>query len=152
MPDLETPYVLSKQDADPQAFLAFERLLGETIKPFMAEVYMINAGTLASYIYSHREGNLGDIVESSAEALHRPELLRYARCAAVDFDWNSPLAITIRLEFVHETLTTLFDLVMNADSIGIDILDISFREEFLGTEDSYERFAQAMCAFRRLDA
>lgn len=144
--------VLNKVKGNEHIFISFERALGETLKPFMAEVYLVNAGVLAYYIHSQREANVGDIVASSAEGLNRPGLLRYAKQAAVHFDWNSALAITLRMEFVHESLTTVFDVVFNSDFVGVDILVISYREGPAGQEDGYERFTRAIADLRRLDS
>ena len=145
-------HLLRRDGDDKRQFLSFERTLGETLKPFMAEVYLVNAGIMASYIYSKRQGNLADIVTSSAEALHRPGMLRYARQAAIDFDWNSALAITLRMEFVHETLTALFDVAFNADYVGVDIIVINYRDAFDDPKELYARFARAVAELRRTDA
>jgi hypothetical protein len=142
---------LRRNGSDVRQFLAFERTLGENLKPFMAEVYLVNAGVMASYIYAKRQGNLADIVTSSAEALHRPGMLRYARQAAIDFDWNCALAITLRMEFVHDSLTALFDLVFNADYVGIDIIGIDYREAVDEPGQLYAQFASAVAELKRTD-
>ena len=146
------PFHQLRRDGDnKRQFLSFERTLGENLKPFMAEVYFVNAGIMASYIYSKRQGNLADIVTSSAEALHRPGMLRYARQATIDFDWNSALAITLRIEFVHETLTALFDVVFNADYVGVDIIGIIYRDAFDEPGELYTRFVSAVAELQRTD-
>ena len=152
MPPAETANTLTKQGDGAKLFASFERTLGESLKPFMAEVYLVNAGTLASYVYSKREGNLGDILASSAEALCRPGLLRYARQSRVEFDWRSSVAITLRMEFTHELLTAVFDIVFDDRFVGIDIIGVSYRDELTCPEDGVERFARAVADLKRTDA
>ncbi|MDQ0326294.1 hypothetical protein J2R99_002163 [Rhodopseudomonas julia] len=142
--------VIERCPENEQDFLACEKVLAEALKPFMAEFYLINAGVMAYYIYAEREANIRDIVDSSAEMLRRPELLRYARQAAVQFDWHNAFAIALRMEFVHDKVTALFDLVFNTDYVGLDILSIVFHGE--GEEDFYERFRQAVADLTRTDA
>lgn len=137
---------------DPAEKDAFEVLLGDSIKPFLSEIYMINARILATYIIAEHDGNVGDMVDSSLEMLRRGELLRYARSAAVEFDWDASFAITIRMEMVHDTLRAVFDLVLQNDTIGVDIVDIVFSSEPESREHAYAQFARAMKEFRRLDA
>lgn len=137
---------------DPDEKGAFEVLLGESIRPFLAEIYLINARILATYIIAEHDGNVGDMVDSSLEMLRRPELLRYARSAAVDFDWDASFAITIRMEFVHETVRALFDLIVENDTVGVDIIDVTFRGDVVDRDEAYALFARAMTEFRRLDS
>lgn len=144
--------VLCKVKGNEHIFVSYERILGETLKPFMAEVYLVNAGVLASYVYAQHQANLGDIVASSAEGLRRPGLLRYARQAAVNVDWNSALAISLRMEFVHETLTTVFDVVFNSNYVGVDILVISYHDGPVEQEEGYQRFTRAIGELSRLDS
>ncbi len=118
----EATYVIHKHKGNEHDFIPCERLLGESIRPFMAEVYLVDPGTMAHYIYARRDGNLCDLLASSAEILVRPDMLRYARRAAVDFDWDKAFAIALRMEFVHDSLTALFDLVFDDHAVGIDIL------------------------------
>ena len=149
--DAET-HLLSKDAGNEHGFIACEKMLGESIRPFMAEMFLVNAGIMASYIYSGRDGNVGDIVDSSSEMLQHPEYLRYAREAAVSVDWETAPTIALRMEFVHDTLTALFDLVFDAKSVGIEILGIEYRDDVADPADGFERFVQAVSDLRRADA
>ncbi|WP_026379059.1 hypothetical protein [Afifella pfennigii] len=148
----DDPFVLQKVDDNIHHFVACERLLGETLKPFMAEIYLVNCGIMASYIFSRAEANVRDIVDSSTEALRRPELVRYGRKAVVEVDRKRRIAITLGMEFVHDSLTAQFDLVFNRDFVGIDILGISYRRPPEMLEESYNLFARAVADLSRTDA
>lgn len=148
----EPIYILVKDDGNERDFVAYEQLLGESIKPFMAEVYLVNLGIMASYVLAEHDANLTDILDSSAEALSHPELLRYARSSAVREDLDSVPIIAIRMEFVHDTLTALFDIVLGRDSVGVDILGISYRDSITAPEEGLKRFTRAVADLRRLDS
>ena len=79
MPGADRGAVLRKDDGDAEVLAPFERVLGERLKPFLNEVYLINAGLMAAYIFGKRDANIGDILASSAEAFTSPSLLRYAQ-------------------------------------------------------------------------
>jgi len=143
-------FVLQKGDENAHEFIACERMLGETLKPLMAEIYLVNCGIMASYIFAQSDANLRDVLESSMEALRRPELVRYGRRAAVEIDWESRVAITLGMEFVHESLTAEFELVFNCDCVGVDITGIAYRGE--PVDDGYALLARAISDLSRTDA
>lgn len=148
----DATYVIHKHNGNARDFISCEKLLGESIRPFMAEVYLVDAGTMLQYIYTRRDGNLGDLLESSAEVLRRPAALRYARRATVKFDWDRAFAIALRMEFVHESLRAPFDLVFDVRAVGIDILGIEYRDSIDGPEEGFRRFASAVAEIKRPDA
>jgi hypothetical protein len=148
----EATYVIHKHKGNEHDFVPCEKLLGESIRPFMAEVYLVDPGTMARYIYTQRDGNLGDLLASSAETLRRPDTLRYAKRAAVDFDWDRAFIIALRMEFVHESLRALFDLVFDDHMVGIDILGFEYRAHIDDEEEGFRRFARAVADICRPDA
>ncbi|MBZ8131787.1 hypothetical protein [Afifella sp. IM 167] len=145
-------FVLQKGEENAHQFVTCERMLGETLKPFMAEIYLVNCGIMASYIFSKSDANLRDILESSMESLRHPELLRYGRRAAVEIDPQSRMAITLGMEFVHDSLTAKFELVFNSDFVGVDISGISYRDAPAEPQESYELFVRAVADLSRTDA
>jgi hypothetical protein len=141
-----------REDGNEREFLAYERLLGRWIRPFIAELYMVNAGIMASYICTQQNANIGDIVASSTEALMRPEALRYGQSATLALDWGEAPAITIRMEFLHDSLTAFFDLVFEQSTVGVRILGILYKEAVVSAEDNFARFSQAVGTPRVLNS
>ncbi len=133
-----------KAEANKHEFVAFEKLLGTSIRPFLSELYMVSPGTMIAYICADKDANIEDIVASSTEALVRPDSLRYGKIATVDFDWGETPAVTIRMEFLHDSLTAFFDLVFRGGYVGVDILGIRYKDAIGSAEQNLQRFAEAM--------
>jgi hypothetical protein len=133
-----------KQESNALDFLACERVLGRLIRPFISELCTVNPGLIISYICSERDANIGDIVDSSAEALRRPEWVRYGQIATVDFDWGESPSVTLQMEFSHEQLTAFFNLVLEGRFVGIDILAILFKDAIRDAQEKLRRFSEAV--------
>jgi hypothetical protein len=133
-----------KKDSNALDFLACERMLGRLIRPFISELCTIDPGLMISYICTERNGNIGDIVDSSTEVLRRPEWLRYGQIATVDFDWGEDPAVTLQMEFLHDTLTAFFNLVLEGRFVGVDILAIFYKEAVRDAAEKLRRFSEAM--------
>lgn len=139
---------LCKAEANKHEFIAFEKLLGKSIRPFLSELYMVSPGTMIAYICADQNANIEDIVASSTEALGRPGSLRYGKVATVDFDWGEAPAVTIRMEFLHDTLTAFFDLIFQRGFVGVDILGILYKDTIGSAAENLQRFAEATAEVR----
>jgi len=137
-------HLLLKAPATLREFAIFERLLARTIKKFISELCLTNAGAMIAYICADHHENIDDIITSSAELFLRPGTLRYAQNSEVDFEWGRAPTVTIDMEFCHATLTTFFRIVFDGRFVGVDIIGILFRDAFGTPQENTRRFVEAL--------
>lgn len=124
----EPKQVVSRRTHSTTDFLACEEVLGAKLRPVLTELFMTNAATLVAYVCRSQTANISDLVESSTELVLRPGLLRYSGGAALEFDWGLPPALTLPMEFLHQTLTAFFQIVFEGHSVGVELLGIHFND------------------------
>ena len=124
--------------------LGYEELLGQALKPVVAELTMVNAGLVVSYICNRQEASLADLIDSSCELVLRPGAIRYGRSSEVDFDWGEWPMVMIGLEFLHRTVHAHFRLVFGRSTVGVEVLGLIFSEPLAGHEEDLRRFAAAL--------
>lgn len=137
-------HLLLRAGANDREFAIFERLLARTIKKFISELCLTNAGAMIAYICADHHDNIDDIITSSAELFLRPGALRYGHSSEVDFEWGRAPTVTIEMEFCHPTLTAFFRIVFDGRSVGVDIVGILFRERFGAPPENLRRFVEAL--------
>ena len=63
---------LFKRASDEARLHPYEKMLGEGIRSFISELYMVDGGVLLGYICGHQHENLGDLIRSSTELVIKP--------------------------------------------------------------------------------
>jgi hypothetical protein len=137
-------HFLRKSEANAHEFLVYERLLASSLKEFISELCLTNAGAMIAYICADHHDNIDDIITSSAELLLRPGLLRYAQSSSIEFEWGRAPSVTIDMEFCHRSLTAYFRIVFDGQSVGIDIIGILFSEPAGDADENLRRFVGAL--------
>jgi hypothetical protein len=127
-----------------KALLGFEQLLGNALKPVVAELTMVNGGLVVSYICNRQETSLADLIDSSCELALKPGAIRYGQSSEVDFDWGEWPMVMIGFEFVHRTVHAHFRLVFGRTTVGVEVLGLIFAEPLAGHEENLGRFAAAL--------
>jgi len=148
MPLPDSTHYLAKRDADPAALLAYESVLAEGLKGFLAEMVMVNAGVIVSYICTNQHAHLDDIIGSSMENRLKPGRLRYTNHAQVDFEWGEAPSVALAMELRDARLTASFRVVFGGDHVGVDIRGIHFAELIGDADDNLRRFADAVADAR----
>jgi hypothetical protein len=123
---------------------AYEQLLAAALKPLVAELVLVNAGILVSYICNRQDAAIADLVDSSSELTLRPGSLRYGRHADVEFEWGEWPIVTLGLEFVGSCVEAHFRLVFGRRSVGIEILGLIFGRCLDDEAANLSRFAAAL--------
>ena len=90
-----------RRPSDETELRPFEKRLGEGIRSFISELYLVDGGVLLGYICGRQHENLGDIIRSSTELVIKPGRLRYGNDAFLEFDWGRDPRITIAMEFLR---------------------------------------------------
>ncbi|MCB8823483.1 hypothetical protein [Microvirga rosea] len=120
---------MSAQEKEPHAskaaseaeLFAFEKLLAQNIKDVVAEICLVDANILISYIFHNAHGNIHDIVSSSTELFFKDGTLNYGHSADLNFEWGKAPAVILDMEFVHPTVTVFFKLVLHGFYVGVSI-------------------------------
>lgn len=99
----------------------YERMLAHSIKDVVAEICLMDASIIISYICGNLHANLDDLIRSSAELFFREDTLCYGFDAEVDFEWGKVPAIVLGMEFVHPNATVFFRLVLHGFYVGVAI-------------------------------
>lgn len=140
----DSPNAIWRKTAEPEALGVFERILGEALRPVIAELTLIDADILVSCICSGKDAVLADFVDSSGELAMRPNSLRYAKHAEVSFDWGNWPRITLALIFQSRTVEAHFDLVFGRRTIGLELTGVIFAEPLGSEDDNVRRFVAAL--------
>ena len=135
---------LFKRASDEARLHPYEKMLGEGIRSFISELYMVDGGVLLGYICGHQHENLGDLIRSSTELVIKPGRLRYGYDAFLEFDWGRDPLITIAMEFMGGPVTAHFRITFARDTVGIDILGIGFDDGIGTLEENLSRLDEAL--------
>jgi hypothetical protein len=139
---------LEKGALPPFTLLAFEKMLAESLRTFMAELCFTNAGVIMAYISSGQQANIEDILASSAELCLKPGHLVYRNNATFESDWGLPPQVSIDLRLLHSALRTDFKVIFDDSAIGVDIDCISFNRRLNSLSESLDNFADALSEMR----
>lgn len=139
---------LDKETSTPLGLLSYEKLLAESLKGFLAELCFTNAGIIMAYISANQDGNLEDILASSAELCLKPGLISYGHKATFESDWGLPPYVSIDLIFRHGGVHAHFKVIFDDNAIGVDIERILFSETLGDPQENLTRFAKALADAR----
>jgi hypothetical protein len=115
------PSTLAAENAE---LWPYEKALAVSIKDVVAELCLTDASILITYICNNLHANIDDLVASSTELFFREGTLSYGHSADVNFEWGkSPVAI-LDMEFIHQSVTVFFQLVLHGYYVGVAIQKI----------------------------
>jgi len=133
-----------RRPSDESALRPYEKRLGEGIRSFISELYLIEGGVLLGYICARQHENLGDLIRSSAELLIKPDRLRYGNDAYLDFDWGRDPQITIAMEFLGGPVSADFRITFARHTVGIEILGLCYEGGVGPPEENLRRLGEAL--------
>ncbi|MFI5003201.1 MAG: hypothetical protein ACHQK9_25220 [Reyranellales bacterium] len=135
---------LFKRASDELHLRPYEKMLGEGIRSFISELYMVDGGVLLGYICGRQHENLGDLIRSSTELVIKPGRLRYGNDAFLEFDWGRDPQITIAMEFLGGPVTAHFRITFARHTVGIEILGLCFAGGIGALEENLCRLAETL--------
>jgi len=107
---------------------AFEEVLACNIKDVIADLCLVDAEIIQSYVNNQLHGNVGEIVSSCAELFFKGHTLSYARSADISTALGQPPCIVLDMEFSHDLVSVGFKLVLGEYSVGVHINRILLSE------------------------
>lgn len=138
-------HYLRTDAADAYNYVRYEKLLARTIRAFIVEMQLVDAGVLIGYILCEKDRHLEHLIESSSEVWLKPGFLRYGRSASAECEWGSKPTASIELEICHPEMTAYFSLVFAADFVGVNLHGILFSRELSDEdEETWNLFSAAL--------
>jgi len=124
--------------------LPYEEALAHSIKDVVAELCLVDATIIISYVCNGLHANIEDLVDSSTELFFKEGTLRYGHAADVNFEWGKSPAVLLDMEFVHPAVSVFFKLILHGFYVGVAIQRILMSEKFDDPAIDIKHFADAL--------
>jgi hypothetical protein len=144
----ESHFMLLRQ-RDGQALLR-TKALAEGLREVAAELRLVDLADFVTFIHREQFANIQDLVNSSVELFFKHGTLIYGAMANFDLDWDRSPTVTLGMEFHYQSVTILFDLMLQAKDAGVEIRAISFDGSPASPEEETKIFIEAITAARLL--
>jgi hypothetical protein len=126
----------------------YEKALAHSIKDFLAELCLIDASIIVSHVCNDLHGNIEDLVDSSAELHFKEGTLRYGHSADVNFEWGKSPVVTLDMEFIHQSVTVFFRIVLHGFYVGVAVQRILLSGKSGKPDLDHECFERALIEAR----
>ena len=137
-------HAIWRSSATPDTLFAYERVLGDALRPVVAELTLIDADVLVTCICGGKDAVLAELVDASGELAMTPHSLRYDRHAEVSFEWGRWPQITLGLAFEARAVAAHFNLVFGRRTIGIELSGVIFAEPLGSHGENVRRLVDAL--------
>lgn len=127
-------------------------LIAEALGETVAELRLIDAADLISYIRAGQWANIADLVQSSAELSFEDGALTFACAGDFEVSWGHPPSLSLDLEFQHGGTTAFFALMLGPNDSRIVVKAIWFASAPRDEADGTRTLAFALAAAQRAGA
>jgi hypothetical protein len=138
----------ASRSASEAELLPYEKILAHNIKDVVAEICLVDASIIISYIFNDHHGNISDLVESSTELFFSEGTLTYGHAADVNFEWGKAPAVILDMEFIHPSATVFFKLVLHGLYVGVSIQRILLSVKSGNPDQDLRSFEDALASAR----
>lgn len=138
----------ASRSASEAELLPYEKLLAHNIKDVVAEICLVDANIIISYIFNNLHGNISDLIDSSTELFFSEGTLTYGHGADVNFEWGKAPAVILDMEFVHPSATVFFKLVLHGLYVGVSIQRILLSIKSGNSDQDLRSFEAALADAR----
>ena len=123
-----------------------ERVMARGLEDLAQELRLIDIADFISYIREDKLGHVDNLVQSAAEVVLKPGVIRFASSARVDVDWEALPRIYLDLEFINQGVRVYFTLVLERKSVSVTINSMAIAGVQLhdSAEDRTRRLVEAM--------
>ena len=122
----------------------YEKTLAHGIKDVVAEICLTDASIIIAYICNNLHANVEDLIDSSTELYFKEGTLCYGHSADVNFEWGKAPAVILDMEFVHQSATVFFKLVLHGFYVGVAIQRILLSNKSGHPEIDLQSFERAL--------
>lgn len=124
-------------------------LLADALADTIAELRLIDAGDMITYIRTGNWANISDLVQSSAELSFEDGAVTFACSGDYAMSWGEAPSIALDMEFQTNDLTAFFTLTIGPRESAVRIKDVMFTREPEDPKQATQAFAQALATARR---
>jgi hypothetical protein len=103
-----------------------ERALADGIKEVASELRLIDPADFIAFVRTARFGNIGSLVNSSAELYFKPGTISFGLSGDVDLKWGGTPTVSLDMEFHNMRVNVYFRLILEALQAGIEIDYVTF--------------------------
>jgi hypothetical protein len=137
------------QTALPNEMLERSEILADALDETIAELRLIDAGDMITYIRAGQWANISDLVQSSAELSFEDGAVSFAYAGDYAISWGEAPSIALDMEFQTSELTAFFTLTIGPSESAVRIKNVMFTTAPADQEAATRAFAHALAAARR---
>lgn len=129
---------------------AFERekALADGLRDVAAELRLIDAVDLVTFIRTEQFGNIRNLVSSSTELFFKSGTIAFGLSGDVDLKWGAAPSVALDMEFHHKRVNVYFRLLLHALHAAIEINHISFDGGSADPDENTQRLIEAIADAR----
>ncbi len=124
-------------------------LLLEALTGTVAELRLIDAGDMITFMRTGRWANVADLVQSSSEMHFADGSLVFACSGDFAVGYSEPASVSLDMEFQHEAVTAFFTLTLAPRETRVEIRKLFFASPPESEAAGARIFAQALATTRR---
>lgn len=125
-----------------------EKVLALGLKEVAAELRLIEAADLVSYIHTGRFGNVSSLVNASTEMYFKPGTMTFRQSGRVKLSWDQEPSVVLDMEFRHSAVDVYFQLLLESEEAGVEIDYISFSDGSGGADGDTQLLIDAIAKAR----
>ena len=124
-------------------------LLVDALTETVAELRLIDAGDMITFMRTGRWANIADLVQSSSEMHFAEGSLVFACSGDFAVGYQEPASVSLDMEFQHEAVTAFFTLTLAPRETRVEIRKLFFTTQPESEAAGARVFAQALVASHR---
>lgn len=137
------------QTAIPNEMLERSEILADALGDTIAELRLIDAGDMITYIRAGQWANISDLVQSSAELSFKDGTVSFAFAGDYAMSWGEAPSVALDMEFQTNEMTAFFTLTIGPSESAVRIKDVLFAAAPVDQHAATRAFARALDAARR---
>ena len=123
-------------------------LLADALSGTVAELRLVDAGDMITFMRTARWANIADLVQSSSEMHFADGSLVFACSGDFTVGYQEPASVSLDMEFQHEAVTAFFTLTLAPRETRVEIQKVWFTASPPSEDAGTRIFAQALAAAR----
>ena len=123
-------------------------LLVDALTGTVAELRLIDAGDMITFMRTSRWANIADLVQSSSEMHFTDGSLVFSCSGDFAVGYAEPASVSLDMEFQHEAVTAFFTLTLAPRETRVEIRKLFFTAPPESEDAGARIFAQALAGAR----
>lgn len=121
-----------------------EKIIADGVRSLAAELRMVDAVDLVTYLHTLNYANVGDLIDSAVELHFKPGTLWFGHAGDIKLEWYGRPVVTLDMELHHMEVSAYFRLILDAFTAGVEINYINFSNGSSDPQENTKRLALAV--------